>query len=134
MLSGCSSSKQSPEDEARAAFDDVRDAVRAIVIDPDRAAQAVALVNEMEQNFQQASADVDARRATFQELFSNYDTPEAELEAVLVKMRETMRNNRQKIGDTRERLAEILTDAEWEALQKERSKALDKAVAAVFAS
>lgn len=131
-LAACASHEQSPQDEARAAFDDVRKAVKTIVTDPGRAAQVTALVNEVERNFREAAADVGARRAAVQRLASNYDTPQAELEAALAKVRESMRANRKKFGDTRRRLAEILTREEWEALQKERSRALERAVSAAL--
>lgn len=131
-LTACAGKKQSPKDEARAAFDDVRTSVETIVKDPGRAKQVTALIDEVERNFKEAAADIDARRAAVWRLSSNYDTPQAELEAALANVRESMRANRKKFSDTRRRLAEVLTREEWEALQKERSKALERAVAAAL--
>lgn len=131
-LTACASKELSPEDEARAAFDDVRASIQTVVTDANRASQAIAVIDEIERNFKEAAAGVDARRAAIRKLFSSYDTPEADLEAAFAKMRENMRSNREKFSDTRRRLAEILTAEEWETLQKQRSEALEKAVAATF--
>ncbi len=131
-LTACASIKKSPEDKAQAAFDEVRMSVQTIVSDADRAAQATALIDEMERNFRNNAAEVDERRAAFNRLWSNYDTPEAELEVALAKVRESMRINREEYSDTRHRLAEILTVEEWKALQKQRNKALKRAVSATL--
>ena len=131
-LAACAGSKEAPEDEARAAFDDVRTSIQTVVSDPGRAAQATALVDEMERNFREMAANVNERRAAILKLSANYDTPEAELEAALARERDIMRANRKHFSDTRRRLAEILTDEEWDKLQKQRSKALEKAIAAAL--
>lgn len=132
LMTACAGSQQSPEDEARIAFADVRMAIQTVVSDPRRAAQAIALVDEMEQNFREAAANVDERRAAFHELSSNYDIPQTELKEALTKERNIMRANREKLIDTRRRLAETLTDDEWKDLEKQRSKALERAVAAAI--
>jgi len=131
-LTACAGSKEAPEDEARAAFDDVRTSIQSVVSDPGRAAQATALVDDMERNFREMAANVDERRAAILKLSANYDTPEAELEAALARERDIMRTNRKHFSDTRRRLAEILTDEEWDELQKQRSEALEKAIAAAL--
>jgi len=127
----CAGTEQSPDDEARVAFDDVRAAITDVVADQERAAQATALVDEMEQVVKDAAASHDARRDAFRRLSANYDTPRAELEASLEQVREGMRDNYRKYIDTRRRIAALLTDEEWETLQKQRSEALSKALAAV---
>ena len=132
LLTACAGSKQSPEDEARIAFSDVRVAIQTVVSDPSRAAQATALVDEMEQNFRKAAANIDERRAAFHELSSDYDIPQTALEEALAKERDIMRANWKKLSDTRRRLAEALTDDEWRELEKQRSKALERAVAAAI--
>jgi DNA repair exonuclease SbcCD ATPase subunit len=130
VLAACAGNKQSPEDEARAAFDDVRAAIQEVVTDQERAARATELVSEMEQVFKDAAVSVDERREAFRTLSSNYDASQAELEAALERVREGMRENYQKYSETRRRLASVLTNEEWETLQKKRSEALNKALAA----
>ena len=71
LLTACAGSQQSPEDEARIAFSDVRMAIQTVVSDPSRAAQAIALVDEMEQNFSKAATNIDERRVAFHELSSD---------------------------------------------------------------
>lgn len=130
-ITACAGNKESPEDKARAAFDDVEVAIQDVVTDQERAARATALVREMEQFFKDAAVSVDERRAAFRRLSSNYDAPQADLEAALERVREGMRENYRKYMESRRRLASVLTDEEWDALQKRRSKALNKALAAV---
>ena len=49
-VAACAGTKESPIDEEKQAFADFRAEMESAIADPERAAQAVALTNELEQN------------------------------------------------------------------------------------
>ena len=129
-VGACAGTKPSPQAQADAAFQDVRSTVEEVVADPRRAAEVAELLGEMERVFTDGAALIEERRTAFRELSSNYDTPQADLETALEQLRVAMRHNYSRYSEIRTRLSATLTDEEWDALQKVRSKALDKALAA----
>ena len=129
-LAACAGSEESPADDARQGFEDVKVSIEAVVSDPRRAAEATALIDEMLRNFEEIAVDVDRRQAAYRKLASDYNTPRAELESVLAGVRQSVRDNQRKISDTHRRLVDTLTAEEGDELDKQASKALEKAVAA----
>jgi hypothetical protein len=129
-IAACAGSEQSPADDARQGFEDFKASIEAVVSDPQRAAEATALVDEMERNFEEIAFEVDRRQAAYRKLAADYNTPRAELEAALAQVRQSVRDNQRKVSDTHRRLVDTLTAEEWDELDKQASKALEKAVAA----
>jgi hypothetical protein len=132
-LTACAGRIASPEDQARAAFDDVKASIQFVVTDPDRATRATALVDEMDYGIKEAVLLIKERKADFRTLSASYDTPEAELAAALEVVRETMRENQRKLSDANRQLNTVLTASEWQSLQKALNSALEKAIAAASA-
>ena len=129
-LAACAGSEESPADDARQGFEDVKASIEAVVSDPQRAAEATALIDEMVRNFEEIAVEVDRRRAAYRKLASDYNTPRAELEAALAGVRQSVRDNQRKVSNTHRRLVDTLTAEEWDELGRQTSKALEKAVAA----
>ena len=129
-LSACAGSDQSPEDDARQGFEDVKASINTVVSDPERAAAATALIDEQMQNFDEIAQVVESRQAAYRKLSSDYNTPRSELEAALASVRQSVRDNRRKVADTHRELVSTLTAEDWDELNKQTSKALQQAIAA----
>jgi hypothetical protein len=129
-LSACAGSDQSPEDDARQGFEDIKASINTVVGDPERAAAATALVDEQMQNFEEIARVVESRQAAYRKLAADYNTPRSELETALAAVRQSVRDNQRKVADTHRELVSTLTAEEWDELNKQTSKALQKAIAA----
>ena len=131
---GCAGSKQSPDDEAQLAFDDLRAEMQSVVADPERAAQAVALVSELEENFVHVRQIIRARRAEFTVLYADYDSTRADIDMALDEILSDTKSNREVISRVDRQLLDILTAEERDAVQRKHSDALVAAVRALESS
>jgi hypothetical protein len=127
-LTGCSRFKEAPADEAAEAFDDVRAEVRATVADPERAAQANELITGLEEKFIAVSQTIETRRNKFVALYADYDATQADIDAALDDILDVQRSNQKELSSFQRQLADILTDEEWQTVEKKNSKALNAAI------
>ena len=90
-----------------------------------------SLLSELQQEFVSASQTIKTRRAKFLELYVDYDSKRADLEAVLDDVLSESRSNQEKISSIHRQLVALLTTEEWDTLQKKQGKALNAAVNAL---
>jgi hypothetical protein len=124
VLAACSHKpKPSSLVPAEGALDDLRAAVVREVKDPERAKQAVGLVDELEQVTISAHGDFKAHADALRSLNANYDATEAEF-GTLFREFNARRDARQARSLELNRRAKALLSAdEWNALSRVRKKA-----------
>ncbi len=130
-IAGCAGTPASPDDEAGDAFDDVRMGIQSTVLDPDRVSKAVALISELQQEFASVGQTIKTRRVKVLELYADYDSTRADLDAAMNDILSISRSNREKVGDIQRQLVGLLSAEEWSAVQKKHSKALSVATEAL---
>jgi hypothetical protein len=128
VSAGCANRKQSPDDEAQSAFDDVRAEIQSAVVDPERALKAQALISELQQEFIDVGQTIRSRRAKFIALYANYDSTRADIDASLDEIRSAASSNQEEIGSVHRQLVDLLTAEEWDAVEEEHSEALSAAI------
>ena len=79
-MMGCAGSGQTPEQRQAEAFADVQSEIRAAVADPARAEQAVALVAQLQRNFDASRLEMQAHKDKLRVLYADYDSPRVEFE------------------------------------------------------
>jgi len=125
---GCASKKQSPDEELKQAFSDVRAEIQSVVTDPQRASKAEDLITELEQEFISIGETVKTRRAKFIQTYANYDSTRADIDAALDAVLSAARSNQVEVSRIQRELADILNAEEWDAIEKKHSKALGTAI------
>ncbi len=129
VFAGCASKDDvSPADVEKQAFEDLRSEIRAVIDDPAREGEAIALVNELSEDLDALREKIAQRSQRVRELNADYDTTRAEFEAFFDQVdREIMSNKRQVSEKHREFLA-IMTPDERSAIAKTHSKARNAAI------
>lgn len=133
VIVACAGMKKSPEDKKKEAFDDFRAKVADVIDDPDREEQAIALVTELQESFfdfrdANAKARAEARR-----LNADYDAARKDFEAFVQESVARVRSEQRDVVDANRQLRTIVTEEEWDAIDKSRSRALTAAVRAIRA-
>ena|GEM_PF-1517825 len=130
-LGGCAGKKEAPADIQAQAFAAVVAELQAVVTDPDRAAQAVTLINELEANFEKGAADMSRHKANLSAINADYDATRQDFKDEFASLNAIMSSNRKNVGRIRGRLVELLTAEEWATIEKARSRALESAFKAI---
>ena len=128
-FAGCASKDDvSPADVEKQAFEDLRTEIRAVIDDPAREGEAIALVDELSEDLDALREKIAQRRQRVRELNADYDTTRAEFEAFFDQLdREIMSNKRQVSEKHREFLAIMTPDERW-AIAKTHTKARAAAI------
>ena len=134
VISGCAGNKQSPLEEMQAAFADLRTEIQANVTDPERAAQAVDLVDQLEQAYIDVSASIQSRKEQLRTLNEDYDSSRAAMEEQLALIVTDLKANQEVVLGIGDKMSALLTPEEKDELGKARSKALNAAVTAMDAT
>ncbi len=133
LVVACAGMKKSPEDKQKEAFDDFRATVADVIDDPDREGQAIALITELQQSFFDVR-DANAKAfAEVRKLNADYDAARADIEAALEQIVARVRSEQRHVVDANRQLRTIVTEEEWDAIDKSRSRALMAAVKAIRA-
>jgi hypothetical protein len=128
-LTACSRGGKPPEASKQAeAFDDLRTEIRAIVSDPDRSAEALRLVDTLEQELLTFEQDIRQRRQRMQALNADYDASRADIEALAAESGSRMRDNRKRIASWRQALCATLSDDELEAIERTQTLTIKSAI------
>ena len=126
LLSACAGKDDvAPADVEKQAFADLRSAVRDAVVDPEREAEAVKLVEQLERHLADLRTRISERRKTV--------TPREDFEKYLVDVARQIRENRQAVSETQKALGKAITDEEGAAIAKAHTNAMQAAVAAIQA-
>ena len=134
LISGCAGTKQSPLDKMEAAFADLRTEIQANVTDPERAAQAIDLVDQLEQTYTDTSASIQSHKDELRTLNEDYDSSRAAMEEPLALITIDLQTNQKAVLDIGAKMKALLTPEEKDELGKARSKALNAAVSAMDAT
>jgi hypothetical protein len=110
----------------QSAFDDLADEVRAIVKDPNRTDEVLALVEQFEQEFAAFSALLADQRVETRALNANYDATREEFDDFLAANQERMTAARERVTDAHLALITATTPEEWDSLRKATSDAMGK--------
>jgi DNA anti-recombination protein RmuC len=128
---GCAGKKASPIDKEANAFDNLRTNVQEVVADPDRSTQSLALVDELQREFDAIKDARVERRKQIQALNANYDAPRAEFEALLTEIGRDRVANQEQVSQTYRKLLDVITTEEWTKLAKSRGRAMNAAIKAL---
>ncbi len=127
---GC---KTSPIDKEVDAFDNLRTNVQDVVADPERAEQSLALVDELQREFDDIKDSRVERKKQIKALNSDYDASRAEFETLLDGIAQDRVANQERVSQTYRQLLEVITTEEWTKLAKSRNKAMQAAIKALQA-
>ena len=133
LVVACAGIKKSPEDKQKQAFDDFRGKIADVIEDPEREAQAIALVSELQQNFFDVRDATEASGKGLVALNADYDALREDLEAELKRNLIRVQSERRTVVDAHRQLRKIMTEEEWDAVDKSRSRALNTAVKQLLA-
>ena len=107
------------------AFDDIRAEIRAVIGAPDREANAITLVDQLQQEYVVFRSLVEVRRFEFRALNANYDTTREQFEKFLSANREQLQAARERTSGAHRELMAVMTRDEWEAVKKINSDAVN---------
>jgi outer membrane murein-binding lipoprotein Lpp len=126
LLSGCSHEpKLSAVETAKGVFDELRAAVRKEISDPDKAAEAAGLVDQLEQVMIEASNARKSHAGRIRTLNASYDATEEDFKAVFADFNEKQRGRQDRILAIDERSRALTTDREWKALSRDVAHAFE---------
>ena len=128
---GCA--KTSSIDKEVNAFDKLRTNVQEVVADPERAEQSQALVDELQQVFDDIKDSRIERRDRIRALNADYDASRAEFETLLDGIAQDRVADQERVSQTYRQLLEVITTEEWTKLAKSRDKAMQAAIKAMQA-
>jgi uncharacterized coiled-coil DUF342 family protein len=128
-FAGCASKDDvSPGDVEKQAFEDLRSEIRAVIDDPAREGEAVALVDELSEDLDTLREKIAGRRQRVRELNADYDTTRADFEAFFDQVDREIKSNKRQVSEKQRALFAILTPDERSAISKTHSKARDAAI------
>ena len=133
-LAGCAGKDQSPLEEMEAAFADVRAEVQLVVADPERAGQANALVDQLQQTYTDTSASIQSHKDQLRVLNEDYDSSREAMAEQLALIVTDLKANQEEVLGIGDKMSALLTAEEKDELGKARSKALNAAVTAMDAT
>lgn len=134
LLASCTNRETpTPRDLEQQAFDDLRIKVQEIVSDPDRATQAVNLVNQLQQDLADLRSRVAARKERARMLNANYDTTRAQLDAFLASVEQEVRDNQARVSETHQALLASVNAEERAAIRRAHTNAMNSAIASIQA-
>ncbi len=131
LIVGCSQkSKPSALESSEGAFDELRAAVRSEIKDPDKAAQGINLVDQLERLVIQANNDRKAHDDKIRSLNANYDATEEEFQAAFREFNGRQKNRWDRVLEINQRAKNLTTEEEWNALARVHEEMLKKALEA----
>jgi hypothetical protein len=131
FMGGCSHKpKPSAMESAEGAFDDLRAAVQSEIKDPDKAAQGIALVDQLEHLVIEANKDRKAHDERIRSLNANYDATEDAFHAAFSEFNVRQKNRQDRMLEINQKAKSLTTKEEWKALAKVHEEMLKKALEA----
>ncbi len=128
-FAGCASKDDvSPADVETQAFEDLRTEIRAVIDDPAREGEAIALVNELSEDLGALRETIAKRRQRVRELNADYDTTRADFEAFFDRVDRQIQWNKRQVSEKHREFLAIMTPDERSAISKTHSKARDAAI------
>lgn len=134
IADGCAGkSDLSPIDVQKQAFEDLRAEIREVIDNPQRASEAITLVDGLEGELQALREKILARQARARQLNVNYDTTRAEFDAFFAQVNKDIRLNQQRVAKSHHAFLALTTPDEWSQLSKARTAAMSASIKAIQA-
>jgi uncharacterized coiled-coil DUF342 family protein len=128
-LVGCASKDDvSPADVEKQAFEDLRTEIRAVIDDPAREGEAIALVDELSEDLNTLREKIAERRQRVRELNADYDTTRADFEAFFDQVDGEIKSNKRQVSEKHREFLAIMTPDERSAISKTHTKARAAAI------
>ena len=124
-LSACAG-KDRKEDTPDPMTEQFRQEILETVSDPERARKAAKLADRLRLLFVDAEKQHKKDFETFRSLNANYDTKESAFQGLFMNMNNQARARQKRVLEIHAKMHKLLTEEEWEQLDKEREKALKK--------
>jgi molecular chaperone GrpE (heat shock protein) len=129
VFTGCASKDDvSPMEVETQAFEDLRSEIRAVIDDPTREKEAIAMLDALAQDLETLRVSVSERRQQFKELNANYDATRAEFEAFFDQVNRQIQSNKRQASEKNRALFAIITPDERSAISKVHTKAMNAAI------
>jgi outer membrane murein-binding lipoprotein Lpp len=129
VFAGCASKDDvSSADVENQAFEDLRSEIRAVIDDPVREGEAIALVNELSEDLDALREKIAQRSQRVRELNADYDTTRAEFEAFFDQVDREIMSNKRQVSEKHREFLEIMTPDERSAIAKTHTKARAAAI------
>ena len=128
LLVACAKDDVAPVDVEKQAFEDLRTEIREAITDPAREAEAIRLVDVLEQDLADLRTSITARKNRAKELNANYDTPRADFDAFLAGVEAEVRDHKQRVSETHRALLANATTEERSTVAKSHTKAMNAAI------
>lgn len=129
LTASCAGKKTFPEEKEMEAFQALHADVREVVTDSTRAEQMVALVGELQQEFD--AINRAKRLERYRALHLDYDASRAEIEVLLDGFMQERLVSYERVTQTYRKMRDAVTAEEWIALSKSSNKAMDAALQAM---
>ncbi len=110
------------------AFDDLRAEFRNVIDDPWREMEAVSLMDELVEAFDQLRVRVSERRRTVREFNADYDTTREEFDAFFDGIEADIQANRIEVIESERALLAALTPEERESMERVQTEAMRAAI------
>jgi len=120
-----------PGDVERQASEDFRQSIMEVIEDPDREAEVLALVEDLQRDFVKFRESVTKRRTELRRLNADYDATREQFKEYIEKYGAGVELARKAVMQRRMALIAATTEEEWDALQKAETKAMKTMVGIV---
>ena len=128
-FAGCASKDDvSPMEVEKQAFEDLRSEIRAVIDDPAREREAIAMVDALSEDLNALREKISERRQRVRELNADYDISRVDFEAVFDQVDREIKSNKRQASEKRRALFAILPPDERSAISKAHTKARDAAI------
>ena len=127
-LAACASKKDTAMDQEAAVFADLRAEISAVVDNREREQRALVLIDELQRSYDQLQDEIALRQEALRELNRDYDASRAAFEHKLGLFEKAIQDNEIRMTDIRRQLVGVLTESEWQELEKTRNQAVERAL------
>ena len=131
-LAGCMGKEPvSAVDVEKEAFDDLRSQVKAVVVDPDREAQAIEIIDSLAGSLDDLRTSISQRKRKARDLNADYNATRPQFEQLLSATGADMKANKENVSVKHRALRKAVTSEEWDDLTKASTDAMSAAVKSI---
>lgn len=128
VFAGCGGTDAvAPIEVERQAFETLRSEIRAVIDDPAREAEAIALVDLLVGDLDNLREKISERRKRAWRLNAEYDTSRADFQAFFDQVDKEIQSNKRQVSERQRELFAVTTADERSAISKVHTKAMDAA-------
>jgi TRAP-type C4-dicarboxylate transport system substrate-binding protein len=128
VFAGCGGKDAvAPIEVERQAFEALRSEIRAVIDDPAREAEAIALVDLLVDDLDNLREKISERRKRAWRLNAEYDTSRADFQAFFDQVDKEIQSNKRQVSERQRKLFAVTTPDERSAISKVHTKAMDAA-------